>query len=402
MKKYSCFLACLMFLIGARASDPKGVAEGNNLFALKLFHELKSGTQDNLFFSPFSISTALAMTYAGARGETALQMMKTLCFSQTEQFHSDYKELVTEITGNAENKIKLNIANGLWANKDFKFLNSYFTLVRSNYFSELKNVDFNSKEATERTRKDINLWVEQKTNNKIKDLLQPVDLPPMTELVLVNAIYFYADWAHPFEKSSTDPGDFHKVDGTILKVPFMHKLSGIQYFEDDKIKAVEIPYKDDKASFMIILPNSFNGIIEFGKIFDYQYYQKVISGMHSTSVRLSFPKFQSTFKISLKPTLSELGMPLAFSSGGADFSGMTGKKNLSISDVIHQAFINVDEAGTEAAAATAVVMKGALAPAPPRNVKIFRADHPFIFCIIDNASGSILFMGTMMDPPVSK
>jgi len=340
------------------------------------------------------------MTYAGARTETALQISQTLNFTQNEKFHSDYKNILDRLNNGTEGKIRLNIANGLWAQKDYKFLDSYFDIAKSNYNSELKNVDFTDNAEREATRKDINAWVEQKTNDKIKDLLSQGDLTSMTRMVLVNAIYFYGDWAEPFGKQATHPKNFTLMDGNQIMVQFMNQKERFNYFEDVKIQAIEIPYKDNKASMVIFLPIKKNGITEFEKSFDYKYYQDIIAALQSTEVRLSLPKFQTTCKFNLGTTLSRMGMPLAFSAN-ADFSGMTGKKDLCISEVIHQAFIDVTERGTEAAAATAVIMKET-AIRKPDEPKIFNADHPFIFIIKDNATGSILFMGQIMKPEISK
>ena len=298
-----------------------------------------------------------------------------------------------------EGKIKLNIANGLWAQKNFKFLDSYMNLVASDYSSELKNADFTDDTEKEKTRKEINAWVEHETNDKIKDILSEGDLSSLTRLVLVNAIYFYGEWAEPFEKSATGPKDFFLPDQAKVNVPFMNHQGRYQYYEDTEIKAIEIPYKDNKASIVIFLPNTIKGITDFEQSFDYSHYLDIIASCNPMDVRLSLPKFKITNKIYLGATLSKMGMPLAFSPGGADFSGMTGKLDLCISEAIHQAFIDVDEKGTEAAAATAVVMKMTSA-APSSGLRVFNADHPFIYCIKDNTTGSILFIGKVMNPRV--
>ncbi len=400
MKPFLISFLCFIPIWGI-ATNPQGIIDGNNKFAFNLYHQVQGGTTgSNLFFSPFSISTAVAMVYAGARTETALQISQTLNFQQGEKFHIDYSQLLKELVEGAENKIKLNIANGLWAQKDYKFLDSYFDFVKSNYRSELKNVDFTDNTERENTRKEINVWVEQKTNDKIKDLLSQGDLNSMTRLVLVNAIYFYGNWEEPFNKQRTEPKDFTLLNGNKINIPFMTQRSNYKYYEDAKIQAIEIPYKDNKASMVIFLPKKNKWITEFENSFDYKYYQDIINALQSHEVRLSVPKFQTTCKISLGTILSQMGMPLAFSSN-ADFSGMTGKKDLFISEVIHQAFIDVDEKGTEAAAATAVVMK-MTSIRMPDEPKIFNADHPFVFLIKDNTTGSILFMGKIMNPDLSK
>ena len=397
MKSFLLYLTCL-FPLMINANNSQGVIDGNNKFAFKLFHQVSGTTDKNQFYSPFSISTALAMVYAGARNETARQISQTMDFPSIKSFHTEYNHLLKGLNEGTEGKIKLNVANGLWAQKDFKFLDSYFDIVKSNYSSELKNVDFTDGTEREMTRKEINTWVEQKTNDKIIDLLSQGDLTSLTRLVLVNAIYFYGDWENPFSKVATKPDDFFLADKTRIKVPFMNQRENFKYYEDSKIKAIEIPYKDNKASMVIFLPNKKNGITEFEKSFDYKYYMEIITSLVPEEVRLSLPKFQTTFKINLGTTLSQMGMPLAFSPT-ADFSGMTGRRDLYISEVIHQAFINVDEKGTEAAAATAVIMK-MTAIRNPTEPKIFNTDHPFVFLIKDNTTGSILFIGKMMNPTI--
>jgi len=400
MKPFLYFFLCLIPIWGI-ANNPQGIVDGNNKFACNLYHQVQGGTTGtNLFYSPFSISMALAMTYAGARTETALQISQTLNFQQGEKFHTEYSQLLKGLVEGTEGKIKLNIANGLWAQKDYKFLESYFDMVKSNYRSELKNVDFADNIEREKTRKDINTWVEQKTNDKIKDLLSQGDLTSMTRLVLVNAIYFYGDWANPFEKQATHPKDFSLMDGAKINAPFMNQQGRFNYCEDSKIQVIEIPYEGNKASMVIFLPKKNKWMAEFENSFDYKYYQDIIAALQYNEVRLSLPKFQTTYKINLSTTLSQMGMPLAFSAN-ADFSGMTGKKDLCISEVIHQAFIDVTERGTEAAAATAGIMK-MTAIRMPNEPKIFNANHPFVFLIKNNVTGSILFMGKIMNPEASK
>jgi serpin B len=397
MKSFLWIITCLFPLL-LSAGNLTGISENNNTFAFKLYRELHGHTNENMFYSPFSISTALAMTFAGARNETALQISKTMYFSQGEKFHAGYKQLLKQLDAGTEGKIKLNIANGLWAQQDFPFLASYFELVKTNYNSELKNVDFIDVAKRETTRKEINSWVEQKTNDKIKNILGKRDLDSMTKLVLVNAIYFYGDWAEPFTKEATRSKDFNLSEEEKIKVPFMNQRNNYNYYEDAKIQAIEIPYKGNKASMVIFLPVKNNGISEFEKSINYQYYQDIITAFQSTEAQLSLPKFQTTSNLNLGTTLSQMGMPLAFSQG-ADFSGMTGKRDLWISEVIHQAFIHVDELGTEAAAATAVLMVKSIMKDPIKP-KIFNADHPFVFLIKENATGSILFMGKIMKPEV--
>jgi serpin B len=400
MKSILSFAAFLLPIM-INANNPQGVVEGNNKFAFKLFHQAQFGTTGNQFYSPFSISTALAMVYAGAKNETALQMSQTLNFQPSDKFHSDYKHLLDKLHDGADGKIKLNIANGLWAQSDFKFLDSYLNLVGQNYRSTLHTVNFTEAVARDKACNEINAWVAKNTNDKIRNILSRDDLNPLTRLVLVNAIYFYGDWAKPFKIEATKPGEFSMVNGTSTIVPFMNQHGRYNYYEDSSIQAIEIPYKDNRASMVIFLPHATNGITALGKSLDYKYYQDIIEALQFTEVGMSIPKFKMDLQLELGSTLSRMGMPLAFSREGADFSGMTGQRDLFISKVIHQAFINVDEKGTEAAAATVVTME--LMSAPQHvEPKIFKADHPFVFLIKDNTTGSILFMGTVMKPEVSK
>jgi serpin B len=401
MKSLHVIIVIGLFPLLVEAGNPQGIAEGNNRFAFNLLKNMQQGSATNMICSPFSISTAMAMVYAGARTETASQIGRTMFFTEREKFHADYHSLLLKLDEVAAGKIKLNIANGLWGQRDFPFLDAYLDRVKSNYRSDLKEVDFSITAERESTRKDINAWVENKTNHKIRNILGPADLDMYTRLVLVNAIYFYGEWATPFEKGLTMPDDFVTVDGMKTKTPFMNKVGSFRYYEDSTLKALEIPYKDNTASMVILLPDKIDGIQELVSALDYDYFMEIDAALSPVKVSLSIPKFKTEYRIGLGNTLAEMGMPLAFSQDHADFSGMTGKRDLCISKVIHQAFIEVDEKGTEAAAATAVVMTCTSSPFPPK-VKVFRANHPFVFFIRDNATGCILFMGRIMNPVVIK
>lgn len=391
-------LLCLYSSFGY-TQDQQGIADSNNLFTFTLLHELQGReTCKNLVFSPFSISTALAMTYAGARNETALQISKTMCFARTDSFHSDFSRILATLDDKDNGKARLDMANSLWAQNNYKFIDDYIGLVVSNYNSEVKNVDFKSDTGREKAREEINLWVESKTNNKIIELITKGSLPSTTRLVLVNAIYFNADWKIPFDKENTHTKDFTLIDGTKIPVQFMNRTGQFKYYEDSKIQAIEIPYSGNKTSMVIVLPHKGLSMDKFVNIIDYQFYNRIISSLKSEDVVLSIPKFKSDCKLSLSTPLSGMGMSSAFSPGQADFSGMTGNRELYISEVIHEAYIRVDEMGTEAAAATAVLMLTSIKAPPERNV--FRADHPFIYFIRDDSTGTILFMGKVMAPGV--
>jgi serpin B len=403
----SLLIACLVLpLAGLAAEAPQSntadqaaVVEGNNTFAVALYGQLRS--QDgNLFFSPDSISTALAMTYAGARGDTASEMAKTLHFTlPPERLHPAMGALLSDL--NAPHKgYQLRVADALWAQRDSKLLDDFLKLNRRDYGAGFNQVDF--KGATEASRLTINQWIEQKTDNKIKDLLQPGVLDSTTKMVLTNAIYFKGDWQTPFEKAWTEEADFHLSPAKNVKAPLMHLTEGFDYFDGGKFQALAIPYESGDLSMIVFLPRDVGGLPALEESMTASHMKQWLDQLQPIpEVILTLPKFQMTRQFGLAGTLAAMGMPSAFDATAADFSGMTGKRELLISAVIHKAYINVDEKGTEAAAATAVVMEKAMAMPPrfqPPPPPVFRADHPFVFLIRDNRSGSILFLGRVTDP----
>jgi len=403
----SLLLACFVLpLAGLAAQAPQSnkadqaaVVEGNNAFAVALYGQLRS--QDgNLFFSPESISTALAMTYAGARGDTASEMAKTMHFTlPPERLHPAMGALLADL--NAPHKgYQLRVADALWAQRDYVFRDDFLKLNKSDYGAGFNQVDF--KGATEAARLTINQWVEQKTENKITNLLQPGVLISSTKMVLTNAIYFKGDWQTPFVKTWTEDDDFHLSPAKNVKAPLMHLNEGFDYFDGGTFQALAIPYESGDLSMIVFLPKEIGGLPALEKSLtasNMKLWLDKLQWVHE--VILTLPKFKMTRQIGLAGTLAAMGMPSAFDDNAADFSGMTGKRELFISAVIHKAYINVDEQGTEAAAATAVVMEKAMAMPPrfqPPPPPVFRADHPFIFLIRDNRSGGILFMGRVTDP----
>jgi serpin B len=381
-----CFFVLLCFG-GLSAQSSSTIADSNNKFAFKLYDEVKKDTKENLFFSPFSISTALAMTYGGARGETEKQMSRTLHFSLDQaSFHQEYKSYLENIESDTGKGMILGIANSLWISNKFKLLNNFKEITTNDYKSEARNVSF-----SDETRKEINQWVEQKTNDKIKDLIAPGVINSATRLVLVNAIYFNGKWNEKFSKDSTKNQDFYLNPATV-KIDFMHNTAHYKYYEDSAMQAIELSYTGKKTSMIVFLKKDYRTNKEYN--LDYSYYSKIVSSMSPERVKLALPKFKTTVSFELSKTLSSMGMPDAF--GAADFKGIS-NENLSISNVIHKAFIDVSEEGTEAAAATAIVMRAnALGPRPKSFA--FIANHPFMFVIRDNATGAILFMGEITNP----
>jgi serpin B len=372
----------------------KNIARDNTLFALDLYNQLKM-TDGNLFFSPFSIFTALAMTWAGARENTAVQMAETLHFTEKPaQFHRAIGDLISQLNAvQKETDVELSIANAIWAQKGYQFLDEFFRIVQQSYQADLKQVDFSS--AAESARQAINAWVEQQTNEKIKDLLPPKVLNALTRLVLVNAIYFKGFWDNQFKSRDTREMEFWLLTEVAVKVPMMHQEHQFGYWENDWLQIMEMPYKEESLSLIVLLPKEKTGIIDLEQKLKFENMMAWQSRLRKRKVIVFFPKFKIESQFSLAQTLALMGMPDAFDPELADFSAMVGQKELYISAVIHKAFLEVNEEGSEAAAATGVVVGvTSIAPSPP----IFKADHPFVFFIRDNKSQSILFLGRVLNP----
>jgi serpin B len=379
-------------------SEQALLVEGNNAFAFELYQALRE-QEGNLFYSPHSISVALAMTYSGARGETAEQMAATLQFLlEQDRLHPAFNWLDAELASRGEGAegkdgkgFRLNIVNAIWGQKDYEFLSDFLDVLAENYGAGLRILDFITE--TEESRLAINKWVSDQTEGRIKDLIPPGAIDALTRLVLTNAIYFNAAWAYPFDEDMTADGPFYLLDGGQVGVPMMTQTESFNYTEGAGYQAVELPYDGGELSMVILLPVSGN-FEAFEEGLQSQQVCDIISGLQPTLVALTMPKFEFDSEFSLKDTLAGMGMPIAF-SGAADFSGMTGTLDLHISEVLHKAFVSVDEAGTEAAAATAVIVGESGMPGQPVEVTI---DHPFIFLIRDIETGAILFVGRVMNP----
>jgi serpin B len=381
-------------------SDLEELVEGNSAFAFDLYHYLKN-EEGNLFYSPYSISLALAMTYGGARGETETQMADALNFRLPQnQLHPAFNALSLALASrgqDAEGKddegFRLNVVNALWGQQGYPFLSDFLDLMAVNYGAGLRVLDFINE--TEKSRVTINDWVADQTEGRIEDLIPAGALTPFARLVLTNAIYFNAQWQHTFEAEMTRDGTFYLLDGGELTVPMMHQEETFKYAEGEGYQAIELRYDGEELSMVILLPAS--GQFEtFEAALDAETVAGIIGSMEYQEVELTMPKFEFESSFSLSQALKALGMPIAFSDTEADFYGMSdGPELLYIWDVIHKAFVSVDEEGTEAAAATAVIMNGAAAP---MEVVEFTADRPFIFLIRDIETGAILFVGRTLDP----
>jgi len=379
-------------------SEQALLVEGNSAFAFELYQALK-GEEGNLFYSPYSISLALAMTYAGARGETAQQMATTLQFLlEQERLHPAFNWLDAELASRGEGAqgkddegFRLNIVNAIWGQKDYSFLSTFLDVLAENYGAGLRILDFITE--TEKSRLAINQWVSDQTEGRIKDLIPQGAIDALTRLVLTNAIYFNAAWEYPFDEDVTADGPFYLLDGGQVIVPMMEQTESFGYTDGEGYQAVELRYDGGELSMIILLPEV-GQFQAFEEGLQSQQVSDIISDLRHTEVTLTMPRFEFDSEFSLKDTLAGMGMPIAF-SGAADFSGMTGSPDLFISEVIHKAFVSLDEAGTEAVAATAVIMDESAMPGEPVEVTI---DHPFIFLIRDIETGAILFVGRVLNP----
>lgn len=382
----------------ANKADISTLVEGNSAFAFNL-HQALRDKDGNLFYSPYSISLALAMTYAGARSETEQQMANTLRFILLQnRLHPAFNSLDTELARRGEGAkgkdgkgFRLNIVNAIWGQKGFKFLSEFLDLLAENYGAGLRPLDFMG--TPEESRIKINKWVSDQTENRIKDLIPQGAIDTLTRLVLTNAIYFNAAWQYPFKENATQNGIFNLLDGGKTTVPLMKQTEMLGYAEGSGYQAVELPYDGREFSMVILLPRAGN-FKTFEGALDAQKVSSTVKGMKPRRVALAMPRFKFESSFNLNDTLTKMGMPVAFSRN-ADFSGMTGNRDLFISNVIHKAFVAVDEAGTEAAAATAVVMTTTSLPEAPVEVTV---DRPFIFLIRDIKTGAILFVGRILNP----
>ncbi len=377
------------------------VVNANNRFAFDLYKSMAGNPEygdGNIFFSPLSLSTALAITYEGARGQTADEIQSVFHFPENRTIlRSGYTDLIARINDQADD-CTLRTANALWAEKTHPFLPDYLGIADRTYGAKTTNLDFIN--APDDSRVAINQWVEEKTEDRIKDLIPPGAIDSSTALVITNAIYFKGTWEKQFDPVLTRDADFLSGNGDAVRVPMMQRTDDAAVFgyaETDKFQVLEMPYESGSGtelSMLVVLPRE-NDTAGIAKSLDAGTLQEIRQSLAFRIVRVYFPKFVMETKYFLPRTLSEMGMPRAFTSA-ADFSGMDGSRDLFITDVIHQAFVEVNEEGTEAAAATAVIMGKGVAMVD--DVPVFRADHPFIFFIQERETGNILFMGRVSDP----
>ena len=381
----------------------KSVVDADTAFALDLYQKLKD-KPGNLFFSPYSISSALAMTCAGARGQTEMEMTNALHFSlPPEKLHPAFKALAARMDKIQRwNRIILKSANSLWCQRDYSLHTDFVRLIEENYFAAAKSVDF--KMASIAAADEINRWVSGKTDGKIPKIVEAAQLGPATRLALCNAIYFKGKWQHQFKVSDTKPALFHISTNASVTVPIMSQKEHFKtaYSDDGSVELLELPYAGTDLSMIILLPRvdyflpdvDQPGLPHLEKeltVENLQFWLKELDRTTSHETRVALPRFTTTQNYDLVPELKSLGMTSPFDES-ANFSGMDGTTNLFVSDVMHKAFVDVNESGTEAAAVTLVLVK------TKGQVGSFIVDHPFIFLIRDNGSGSILFLGRIIDP----
>ncbi|MGB5698155.1 MAG: serpin family protein [Polyangiales bacterium] len=374
------------------------LARDNAAFAWDFYREA-TRPGENLFLSPYSISVALAMTWAGARGNTETEMADAMHFTLGQQrLHPAFNALDLELRTRAEAgrtnaplPFRLNVTNAIFGQVGFELLGPFLDTLAQDYGAGVRLMDFVNE--TEQSRVAINQWVSDRTEQRIEELLAPGIIDGMTRLVLVNAIYFTASWEEPFDEGATRDSAFRRLDGSEVMVPTMHQGVETVYGEGEGFQAAEVPYDGQQLAMLLLVPDE-GKFSEFEQTLSASTVEEIRAGLDYHLVDLAFPKFSFRSSIPAKPPLQALGMVEAFDTATADFSGMTDTAPLFIQDVVHQAFVAVDERGTEAAAATAVVAGNT--SAPPRAT--LTVDRPFIFAILDRTTGATLFVGRVLDP----
>jgi serpin B len=383
------------------AGELGALAKSNNALAVDLYG--KARTQSgNLALSPISISTALTMTWGGAKGETAAQMKKVLHAEGEAAQAMDVSGKLLASLGGADSKVTLRVANRLFGEKTYTFDQGYLDRTKAAFGAPLEGLDF--KHATDPSRLHINEWVAKQTQDRIKDLIPGGALTSDTRLVLTNAIYFLGDWMEPFTKEATRSAPFHTTASAASDVPTMNQVAHFRFAATDGVKVLEMPYQGGEVAMDFVLPDAPAGLDAVEKRLSTATLDAWIGAMKFDQVVVALPKFEinPATSLSLGDTLQQLGMPLAFDKDKADFTGIANPPSpadrLYISKVFHKAFVKLDEKGTEAAAATAVVMARAGAAMPTKPPSEFKADHPFLFVLRHVKSGAILFMGRVSDP----
>ncbi|MDI3507192.1 MAG: hypothetical protein PWQ69_1172 [Methanomicrobiaceae archaeon] len=380
-----------------RPDTPDGagsVAAGNNLFAFDLYRHLAADPAyagENLFFSPYSIASALAITCEGARGTTADEIESVLHLPANETLRREGFAAIDAALNSGSGNYTLRTANALWAEKTHSLLPEYIETAARWYGANATNLDF--VENPEGSRETINRWVEEKTEDRIRDLLPPGSIDPLTRLVITNAIYFKGAWAQQFDPAETTVEEFRVGSNETVTVPMMHGNAVYPYAETGTLQVLEMPYASGdgtELAMLVLLPKG-DSLTAAEEVLDAERLADLRESLVAQNVRVFFPKFTLDASYGLTPTLAAMGMPTAFTGGDADLSGMDGTRDLFVTGIFHKAFVDVNEEGTEAAAATGVAAGLGVTP-------VFRADHPFVFLITEKDSGTILFAGRVVNP----
>jgi serpin B len=381
---------------------PEPLAADSNDFALAMYERLRE-RPENLFFSPFSLRTALCMTGAGARGETAAQMRAALAISSSDdELHAAFAEILERLNQAAGGQYEMAVANALWCQEGAPLALEYLDRIERQYGGRANLADF--RYAADAAREAINRWVEEKTRQKIRDLIPAGGLHADTGLVLVNALYFKGRWREPFFEAATRDEPFFLEGGGAVEAPLMHRVGDVRHVQAEGYQAVDVDYRGGDVAMLVLLPDRRDGLRDLEKALSPRMLHDHTSQMRSREVELFLPRFSITWgTVNLRDQLIALGMPLAFDPSRADLSGINGftppsEKALFVSSVLHKAFVEVNERGTEAAAATGMEVEFGAALGEPPPPPVFRADHPFLFAIHERQSSAILFLGRITDP----
>ena len=386
-----------------RSAGPKSFAEDNNDFALAMYAQLRQRS-GNLIFSPFGIRAGLGMAEAGAKGETAAQMRDALRVSPDDEAHVAFAEIIQRLNA-TEGMYELVVANSLWCQDSGPLQPEFLDLIARHYAGGVNVLDF--LHAVGAARETINQWVEDKTRQRIQELIPSGGLDRETRMVLVNAVYFKGTWVLRFDRTATRDEPFRLEVGGTVQAPLMHQREEVRYLKAAGYQAVDLAYRGIYLSMLLLLPDRKDGLRDLEGMLSARMLDDCVTRMSSREVELFLPRFKITWLTdNLRKQLTTLGMPLAFTRFQADFSGINGheppsEESLFLSAVVHKAFVEADEEGTEAAAATASLIEFTASlggPSEPPPVPIFRADHPFLFAIRDRNSRAILFLGRVADP----
>ncbi|CAE6485560.1 MAG TPA: serpin family protein [Candidatus Nitrosotenuis sp.] len=379
--------------VPAKTASASEIIDSNNRFALKFYSEIVKDSDENIFFSPWSVATAFAIAYEGARGDTAQEIRTVFEFPQDDTLRRSLFQAIQNDLNADSSDYSLNTANALWVKEDYEIKQGYIDTAKSYYGSQVDNVDFVSNDGVNK----INEWVSSKTQGKIKRLLEIDSTDALTRLIITNAIYFQGEWEYQFNPSFTQQRDFYISKNQAVKVPMMElewkDWKMLNYAENELLEILELPYKGGKISMLILLPKDIDGIrtleenLTTEKLFQWK------ENLSETTIAVFLPKFTAQTEYDLNDRLQQMGMTIPFDEFRADFSGINEVEPLYIGKAVHKAFVDVNEVGTEAAAATGIEAR--LQSGPPA---VFKADHPFIFLIQDNETGQILFMGRVVDP----